>query len=244
MKIEPQISQASLDFDLQRFSKHEPPQIVINRIIDWSKRYGRTKLLIENGSFILRCDDRYISAELENTKAVAKYLLKRLDAVTFEVDLAYRGHIKQALMLAEYPAEDLAGYHDASPITFSLRKMTLTGQTFDLRPYQSEAVNLFHANGEARGGHGVIVLPCGAGKTIVGMAAMAKLQTETLVLTTAITAVRQWIAELIDKTTLTDEQIGEYSGDRKEIKPITISTYQILGASEKHRELINSRQWG
>lgn len=230
--------------ELRRFAKHEPPQIVISRILDWGKRYGRVKLLIENGRFVLRCDDRYIAVELENTKAVAKYLIKRLDAVTFEVDITYRGHIKQALILAEYPAEDLAGYREAAALTFELRNTTLSGQPFALRPYQTEAADLFHANGEMRGGHGVIVLPCGAGKTIVGMAAMEKLQTETLILTTAITAVRQWIAELLDKTTLTGDQIGEYSGDKKEIKPITVSTYQILGASEKHRELLDNRKWG
>lgn len=230
--------------ELRRFAKHEPPQIVISRILDWGKRYGRVKLLIENGRFVLRCDDRYIAAELENTKAVAKYLIKRLDAVTFEVDITYRGHIKQALILAEYPAEDLAGYREAAALAFELRNTTLSGQPFTLRPYQWEAADLFHANGEMRGGHGVIVLPCGAGKTIVGMAAMEKLQTETLILTTAITAVRQWIAELLDKTTLNGDQIGEYSGDKKEIKPITVSTYQILGASEKHRELLDNRKWG
>jgi DNA excision repair protein ERCC-3 len=230
--------------ELQRFSKHNPPQIVISRILNWGNRYGRVKLLIENGRFILRCGDKYIAAELENTKAVAKYLMGRLDAVTFEADIAYRGHIKQALILAEYPAEDLAGYREAAPLAFDLRDTALSGRAFTLRPYQSEAADLFHANGKTHGGHGVIVLPCGAGKTIVGMSVMAKLQTETLILTTAITAVRQWIAELIDKTSLMTEQIGEYSGDKKEIKPVTISTYQILGASERHRELINSREWG
>ena len=230
--------------ELRRFSKYEPPGIVVSRILDWGRRYGRVKLLIEDGAFLLRCDDEYVAAELENTKAVAKYLIKRLDAVSFAADMAYRGHIKQALILAEYPAEDLAGYRAASPLAFDLTSATLSGQPFTLRPYQSEAADLFHANGQAHGGHGVIVLPCGSGKTIVGMAVMARLQTETLVLTTAITATRQWIAELLDKTTLTRDQIGEYSGEKKEIKPVTISTYQILAASEKHRELINSREWG
>ena len=229
---------------LRRFSKHDIPQIVLSRVMDWGRRYGRVKLLNEDGTFILRCDDKYIAAELENTKAVAKYLRQRLDEVTFKADIAFRGHIKQALILAEYPAEDLAGYHEASPLSFHLRNTALSQHPFHLRPYQSEAADLFHAKGEAHGGHGVIVLPCGAGKTIVGMAAIEKLQTETLVLTTAISAVRQWITELIDKTTLTADQIGEYSGDKKEIRPITISTYQILSASEKHRELINSREWG
>ncbi|MDR0491045.1 MAG: helicase-associated domain-containing protein [Oscillospiraceae bacterium] len=230
--------------ELRRFARHEPPPIVISRILDWGKRYGRVKLLLENGELILRCDDKYIAAELENTKMVAKYLVQRLDPVTFKVDAAYRGHIKQALILSEYPADDLAGYRIATPLAFALRGTAASGQQFTLRQYQSEAVELFHIKGEARGGHGVIVLPCGAGKTIVGMAVMARLQTETLILTTAITAVRQWIAELLDKTTLSNDLIGEYSGEKKEIKPVTISTYQILGASEKHRELIDSREWG
>jgi DNA excision repair protein ERCC-3 len=230
--------------ELRRFARFEPPGIVVSRILDWGRRYGRVKLLIEDGRFLLRCDDRYVAAELENTKNVARYLIKRLDEVSFAADMAYRGHIKQALILAEYPAEDLAGYREAAPLAFDLLPAAQSGQPFTLRPYQSEAAALFHANGQAHGGHGVIVLPCGAGKTIVGMAVMARLRTETLVLTTAITATRQWIAELLDKTTLTRDQIGEYSGDKKEIRPVTISTYQILAASEKHRELINSREWG
>ncbi|MDR1915468.1 MAG: helicase-associated domain-containing protein [Synergistaceae bacterium] len=238
------ISPSRVIEDLRRFSKHEMPQIVVNHILNWGKRYGRVRLLIDNGKLVLRCDDKYIAAELENTKQVAKYLLARIDDVTFAIDIAYRGHIKQALILAEYPAEDLAGYRDAASLSFELRKASLSGLPFVLRPYQTEAAEVFHADGKARGGHGVIVLPCGSGKTIVGMAAMAKLQTETLVLTTAITAVRQWIAELIDKTSLTAEQVGEYSGEKKEIKPVTITTYQILGASEQHRKLIDSREWG
>jgi DNA excision repair protein ERCC-3 len=230
--------------ELRQFAKHELPGVVINRILDWGKRYGRVKLLIENGKFVLRCDDKYIATEIANSKQVSTYLLSRIDDTAFVVDIAYRGHIKQALIIAEYPAEDLAGYRDAASLSFELRDNALSGATFTLRPYQIEAVDIFHANGESRGGHGVIVLPCGAGKTIVGIAAMAKLQTETLILTTAITAIRQWISELVNKTTLTADQIGEYSSDKKEIKPVTISTYQILGVSEKHRELINSREWG
>ncbi|MDR1665110.1 MAG: helicase-associated domain-containing protein [Clostridiales bacterium] len=230
--------------ELKRFAKHEPPQIVVSRIRDWGKRYGRVKLKIENGRFVLCCDDAYVAAELENTKGVAKFLIKKLDSLTFEVNPALRGHIKQALILAEYPAEDLAGYGEAARLAFELKNIAGSGLPFSLRPYQAEAAELFHAGGASHGGHGVVVLPCGAGKTIVGMAVMAKLQTETLILTTAITAVRQWIAELTDKTTLTAGQIGEYSGEKKEIQPVTVSTYQILGVSEKHRELINSREWG
>lgn len=122
--------------ELQRFAKHDPPQIVVSRIFDWGKRYGRVQLLIESGNFILRCADQFVAAELENTKAVAKYLIRRLDAVTFESDIAFRGHIKQALIFAEYPAEDLAGYHEAEILALTLRQTTRSGQSFALRPYQ------------------------------------------------------------------------------------------------------------
>ena len=229
---------------LRLFSKHELPPVVTSRILDWGRRYGKCVLLIENSLLILRCADIYVAAEVSNDKRVFKYLLEQLDNTTFTVDPAYRGHIKQALILCEYPAEDLAGYRDSAPLSFALRDMTMGGLGFALRKYQLDAVDLFHMKGAAKGGHGVIVLPCGAGKTIVGMGVMAKLQTETLILTTAITAARQWIAELVDKTTLMEDQIGEYSGERKQIRPITISTYQILSMSETHRELIDSREWG
>jgi DNA excision repair protein ERCC-3 len=231
-------------FELKRFSKHELPQVVVSRVFDWGKRYGRVKLLLENEKLVLRCDDVYIAVELANNKKVSKYFIRAFDQTSFEVNLSCRGHIKQALILAEYPAEDLAGYRESDPLSFNFRNFTVGGLPFNLRRYQEEAADIFYANGEARGGHGVIVLPCGAGKTIVGMASMVKLQTETLILTTSITAIRQWLAELLDKTSLTDEMIGEYSGERKELKPVTVSTYNIIGASEQHRNLLDSRKWG
>jgi DNA excision repair protein ERCC-3 len=227
---------------LREFAKHEPPTVVLSRILDWGKRYGRVRLLLENDQLVLNCDDKFIAVELEHNKKVAQYCT-RLDELNFAVDPAFRGHIKQALIQAEYPAEDLAGYRDATLMPFGLRDVTGGGELFTLRPYQEQAMDLFHCGGTAKGGHGVVVLPCGSGKTVVGIAVMEKLQMETLILTTAITAVHQWIAELLDKTTLTAGQIGEYTGERKEIKPVTVSTYQILG-SVTHRELIDSREWG
>lgn len=238
------ISPESVLESLREFSKHELPPVVVSRILDWGKRYGKCVLLVESGQLILRCADIYIAAEIANDKRVSKYLLGKLDQTSFAVDSAYRGHIKQALILCEYPAEDLAGYRESALLPFILREQTLGGAQFSLRKYQLEAVDIFHANGAVKGGHGVIVLPCGAGKTIVGMGIMTKLQTETLILTTAITAARQWIAELLDKTTLTEDLLGEYSGERKQIRPVTISTYQILSMSDTHRELISSRDWG
>ncbi len=128
-----------------------------------------------------------------------------------------------------YPVDDRAGYAAGERFTVALRPATLSrGRAFVPRPYQREAARAFHAGGSERGGSGVIVLPCGAGKTIVGMLCMDLLQTSTLVLTTCVTAVRQWIAELIDKTEIDPSMIGEYTGHRKEVRPVTVATYQML----------------
>ena len=161
-----------------------------------------------------------------------------------------RGHLKQALLQIGYPAEDLAGYAPGDDLPVLLRQSTLSGKPFMLRHYQTEAAEVFHASGSARGGSGVIVLPCGAGKTIVGMAAMAQLQTSTLILTPNTVAVRQWMSELVDKTSLTEDMIGEYSGLQKDIRPVTVSTYQILTYRKRatedfpHFGLFSARNWG
>ena len=136
-----------------------------------------------------------------------------------------------------FPAEDLAGYVDGAPLTIGLLpSMRRTGHSFGLRHYQQDAVEVFHAGGDASGGSGVIVLPCGAGKTMVGMGVMDRLQTNTLILTTNTVAVRQWIDELIDKTNLNADVVGEYTGDSKQIRPVTIATYQILTYHRKGRK--------
>ncbi|MCP4716882.1 MAG: DEAD/DEAH box helicase, partial [Deltaproteobacteria bacterium] len=158
--------------------------------------------------------------------------------------------IKQALIKIGYPAEDLAGYSRGEAISFSIRETTMAGNRFTFRSYQRHAADVFYADGGARGGSGVIVLPCGAGKTIVGIACMAQLQTSTLILTTSVTATRQWKAELLDKTCLEEEQIGEYSGAEKTIRPITIATYQIMtfrpdkAGDFPHLTLFDQRDWG
>jgi DNA excision repair protein ERCC-3 len=149
-----------------------------------------------------------------------------------------------------YPVEDLAGYVQGAPIAVGLRTTTLSGAPFALRKYQIEAVDAFHMHGSNYGGSGVVVLPCGAGKTMVGMGAIEALQTQTLVLTTNTVALRQWRNELLEKTTLTEDQIGEYSGDLKEIRPITIATYQILTYRKTkdspfvHFSLFDEGNWG
>ena len=141
--------------------------------------------------------------------------------------------MKQILLKLNFPIEDLAGYTDGEAMEIGLREVTLSGKPFMPRAYQEQAAGAFWQNGSATGGSGVLVLPCGAGKTIIGMQAMVKAQMFTLIICTGITAARQWRSEILDKTTITEDMIGEYSGERKEIRPITIATYQVLTARRK-----------
>jgi DNA excision repair protein ERCC-3 len=175
---------------------------------------------------------------------------RRIEPQEFLVEPSERGRLKQALIKVGYPVEDLAGYLAGEQLEIILRQETRGGLRFRLRDYQREAAEIFYAAGTSRGGSAVIVLPCGAGKTIVGLACIALLQTSTVVLTTSVTAARQWIAELIDKTTVPEEAIGEYSGHRKDIRPVTIATYNILtwradkAGRFEHLELFDEREWG
>jgi len=161
-----------------------------------------------------------------------------------------RGHVKQALIRIGFPVEDLAGYTEGDPLPMQLAEAMSDGRPFVVREYQREAANIFHAGGSSRGGSGVIVLPCGAGKTIVGMAVMARLQTNTLIIATSLTALNQWRREILDKTSLREDQIGEYSSTRKEPREVTITTYQMLTYRRRkteefpHFEIFNSRNWG
>lgn len=235
---------------LQKYSKYEVPKHVAVEIRDYASRYGRLRLLRNESDILLFANDEFLAEEISRNKKIAPHLLERLSPVEFLVDPAARGKIKQALIQIGFPAEDLAGYVEGESFPFSLRSQTLSGNGFTLRPYQREAAAAFHAGGTARGGSGVIVLPCGAGKTIVGIACMDQIQSSTLILTTSITAIRQWKAELLDKTSIQEDQIGEYSGAVKEIRPITISTYQIMTYREQkdaeflHLTLFDNRNWG
>jgi DNA excision repair protein ERCC-3 len=158
--------------------------------------------------------------------------------------------LKQALLAAGYPAEDLAGYVEGDALAIQLRAISQTGSSFSLRHYQKEAVEAFYQAGRVQGGSGVIVLPCGAGKTMVGLAAMTAVQSNTLVLTSSLTSVRQWRRELLDKTTLPEDAIAEYSGESKQTAPVTLATYQILSyrfskdGEFPHFQLFSARSWG
>jgi DNA excision repair protein ERCC-3 len=235
---------------LTRFSKYEVPGNIVVDIHDYMNRYGRLKLLNEEGHLALFSPDTALIAEITRHKRIEPYILKQNSPHTLLIDPARRGHIKQALIQIGFPAQDMAGYTEGAPLRIELRSTSASQRPFSLRAYQEASVNAFHLGGSPSGGCGVIVLPCGAGKTMVGIGAIATLKRSTLILTPNTIAVHQWINELLDKTTIEQDQIGEYTGERKEIRPITVSTYQILThrPSEEdnfpHFSLFTSQDWG
>jgi len=236
------IKSADIVASLEKFSKYPLPETVVTRIKQISNRYGKVRVIKEQNDLFLETEDKFIMAQLCAEKSVSKFFIGEPRGNKVQIDVKFRGHIKQALMNIHFPPEDLAGYATGEALEFDLRS-----DVFLPRDYQLSAVKAFQAGG--KGGHGVLVLPCGSGKTIIGIMAMANLKTETLILTTSITALRQWIDELTQKTDINPDLIGEYSGEKKEIKPVTVSTYQIISAKDreqeqKHFRLFSERNWG
>jgi len=235
---------------LCRFSKYQVPEHVLVEINDFSSRFGRLRIGLDSKGLVLSSDTEALAEEIAHSKSASGLLSDRVSETEFLIRLADRGKIKQALIKIGYPAEDLAGYIKGEQVSFSVLETTQAGDKFIFRPYQKQAADIFYAGGSERGGAGVIVLPCGAGKTIVGISCMEQLQTSTLILTTSVTAIRQWKAELLDKTSLSEDDIGEYSGASKEIGPITIATYQIMTyrpdkeGEFPHLQLFDNRNWG
>jgi DNA excision repair protein ERCC-3 len=224
---------------LLRFSRYPVPHALLVDIAETMDRYGRLQLLNDPvHGLVLRGLDRAVLVEVAKSKKLAGMLGANIDADTLIVHASERGRLKQALLKLGWPAEDLAGYVDGEA-----HQIDLAEDGWVLRSYQREAVDSFWA-----GGSGVVVLPCGAGKTLVGAAAMAEAKATTLILVTNTVAGRQWKRELIARTSLTEEEIGEYSGERKEIRPVTIATYQVLttrrGGVFPHLDLFGARDWG
>ncbi|HSU11140.1 MAG TPA: DNA repair helicase XPB [Pseudonocardia sp.] len=224
---------------LVRFSRYAVPQPLLVDVVDTMGRYGRLQLAQSPvHGLVLVALDRVVLTEVLRHKRIAPMLGARIDDDTVIVHPSERGHLKQALLKIGWPADDLAGYVDGEAHDIDLREDGWT-----LRDYQRQAVDGFFD-----GGSGVVVLPCGAGKTLVGAAAMAKAKATTLILVTNTVAGRQWKRELIARTTLTEDEIGEYSGERKEIRPVTIATYQVMTRKSKgeyrHLDLFDSRDWG
>jgi DNA excision repair protein ERCC-3 len=250
---------------LKSLSRYAIPDHIVTEIEDWAARFGSLTLAREETGLVLRCRDEGLAALIAADKHTALLLGERLSPTSFGVAPEVRGRLKLSLIRIGYPVEDRAGYAAGETFSFSLLPATRgKGRAFGARPYQVSAAAAFHAAGSDRGGSGVIVLPCGAGKTIVGMLCMDLLQTSTLVLTTCVTAVRQWIAELQDKTDIPADAIGEYTGQKKEVRPVTVATYQMLThrgrprsvstedlpteetdpAAFPHLALFNERDWG
>ncbi|MEU6270595.1 DNA repair helicase XPB [Saccharopolyspora shandongensis] len=224
---------------LVRFSRYPVPQPLLVDIVETMGRFGRLQLVNDPAhGLVLNSLDRAVLEEILRNKKIAPMLGARLDDDTVVVHPSERGRLKQMLLKVGWPAEDLAGYVDGEAHAIALQQDGWT-----LRDYQQQAVQSFWA-----GGSGVVVLPCGAGKTLVGAAAMAEAQATTLILVTNTVAGRQWKRELIERTSLTEEEIGEYSGEKKEIRPVTIATYQVITRRSKgeykHLELFDSRDWG
>ncbi len=224
---------------LVRFSRYAVPQPLLVDVVDTMSRYGRLQLVHHptHGLALVSVDRAVLEEVLRNGK-ITPMLGARVDHDMVLVHPSERGRLKQGLLKIGWPAEDLAGYVDgeAHPIE-------LVPNGWSLRDYQRDAVTGFWA-----GGSGVVVLPCGAGKTLVGIAAMAQARATTLILVTNTVAGRQWKRELVARSSLSDDEVGEYSGERKEIRPVTIATYQIMTRKSKgeyrHLDLFDSRDWG
>ena len=223
---------------LLEFSRYPVPHALLVDIAETMARYGRLQLVADPAhGLVLHAIDRAVLAEVMRSRRTAGLLGERLGPEDVVVHPSQRGHLKQVLVKLGWPAEDLAGYvnGEAHPITLT--------HDWALRPYQEHAIDgFFH------GGSGVVVLPCGAGKTLVGAGAMARSSTTTLILVTNTVSARQWRDELLRRTSLTEDEIGEYSGARKEVRPVTIATYQVLTTKRKgiytHLELLDARDWG
>lgn len=213
---------------LESQSRYPIPPTVITEVEDYMARYGLLRLKKEDGRLIMESDDKIMFVEICKLKDVEPFVIEYIDDTHVVVDPERRGHLKMVLTNAGFPVEDLAGYTVGDPLPIRLRETTVSGKPFNLRDYQKDAAQVFYASGSEKGGSGVIVLPCGSGKTVIGLATMALVQTKTLILTPNISSSRQWIREICDKTNLTLDQVKEYSGEVKEIGPVTVATYQIL----------------
>ncbi|OAS13819.1 DNA repair helicase XPB [Paenibacillus oryzisoli] len=233
---------------LQQYAKFGVPSSVLSTIRKYTKRYGLLRMLHVGKELFLVSEDTVVFKEICAYESLQKYLKDARGERAIAISPSYRGILKQELMKLGYPVEDLASYRSGEFLEIPWREEGGMDEPFQLRDYQKQAVDAFQQVGH--GGSGVLVLPCGAGKTVVGIAAMADASCATLILTSNVTSVKQWKREILSKTGLTSEQVGEYNGSTKEIRPVTIATYQILtyrGSKEaefSHLRLFSEREWG
>jgi len=231
---------------LDKYSRYPINDRIYAFIEQEMSKYG--KVIIENyyedGKLLLRVYDATLLKRALQDKGIREHTYAIVDENTAVIDEMYRGRLKERFVELGYPVKDLAGYRDGEFLDIRLRERTLEGKPFALRKYQEEAVAIFE-----KAGAGVVVLPCGAGKTIVGIGVMSRLKRYTLIFVTNHTALVQWKNEILDKTYITEDMIGEYSKQRKEIKPITITTYSIITQRNRkgnyhHFDSLNRENWG
>ena len=235
---------------LSTYAKMPVSDEVQTTITEFSERYDEIRLTLQLGQYYLTFRQLKLAQKLTKLPQIAELIIKRIGPRSYLISDQFRGEIKHRLIKMGYPVVDNAGYAKGTPLNVTLRSTTLSGKPFTVREYQETAAEKFYSEGSVDGGSGVVVLPCGAGKTIVGTKIMSLVNESTLILTTCTTAVKQWKAELLDKTELTEDQVGEYTAKTKEIKSVTIATYSIVthrkNAREefKHLALFDSQNWG
>ena len=242
---------------LNEYTRYPLPQSVTESFDDTMSRYGKIRLVADNAQpaeagspaeLLLTASDNTVTAEISATKTLEKFLVKTADG--FRLRLTDRGTVKRELIRLGWPVKDEAPFVSGEALELTLRESCCSGRPFVLRDYQMEAARAVLGGGGPGTGYGVVVLPCGSGKTIVGMIIMSLLKTNTLILTTNVAAVHQWMEELLDKTALENGQIAEYTGDSKSVAPVTVATYQIItwrpdrNADFPHFKLFRERPWG
>ncbi|RME52927.1 MAG: helicase [Deltaproteobacteria bacterium] len=231
---------------LTEFSRFPLPHNILFDVEDYAERFERFRLIRDDaGRLVLEADQPDLITEIIQQKSVTPYLLRPLGVRQIEISPAVRATLKLALMKIGFPVDDRAGYEKGKPLTFEFRKKTKSGEPWRLRPYQEEGVRAFL---EKRDGGGVIILPCGAGKTFVGLGVMKAVGAHTLILTTSRSAMRQWESELLERTTLSPKKIGHYDGEKKSIAPVTLATYSLLSYRKKgeliHFTRLLKEDWG
>ena len=198
-----------IEAGIEKYARYSVPKNVINEIREQIGRYGKVKLVKEeSGELVIISNEKGFLNEISNHRAVQTFIQERLNNDKIVVKKEYRGHIKQALIKIGFPVEDLAGYDDGNKYGFNLKAENRDGKKFGMRDYQRASVEVFHAGGRNEGGSGVVVLPCGAGKTIVGIGVMQIIGAETLILVTNTLSIRQWKNEILDKTDIPESDIG------------------------------------
>ena len=233
---------------LKKYSRYEIPSGIAEGFAGTMSRYGKIRLIEDDKQLYLIAQEKEIIAEISAAKPLDKYLERAEKG--FKLDLVNRGSVKQELIKMGWPVKDEAPLVEGDTLVLNLKDKCLSGRPFTVRDYQAEAARSVLGDNAPGTGYGVVVLPCGSGKTIVGMLIMSLLKTNTLILTTNVAAVHQWINELLDKTSLSPDEIAEYSGDSKSVAPVTVATYQVLiwrpdkKAEFPHFKLFRERSWG